>query len=105
MDDLRKAPNPEAKLTLHPSLQEVGDEMEAYDYHSLEKYNYEITLDHTLAMAVRSLQESAESVKVHKQSLQGKSPLALQCRALGPFKRKQLMLVPGGRECQLIMNN
>jgi hypothetical protein len=89
-------------VTLHPTLQKVGDQVDTYDYGWLEASSLCCTIGHVLSMVDKSSQASGERAHVFRQSEEEKVPLVLQCRATEPFKKGQLLLVPGGGHIELI---
>ena len=98
VDNLRPIPkdpkNEPTKQPLHPTLRDGGEVMEPYDYELSELPFHQCIVEHALAMALASAQLSVERVSTVRLSAKGKSPAVLQCRAVEPFKKGQLLLVP-----------
>jgi hypothetical protein len=90
------------KLTLHPSLQAAGPEMDAYDYDGIENTTLLCAIGHVLSSLDKSSQASGERVKVYRQSEEGKVPCVLQCRVKETYKKGQLLLVPAGGQLKLV---
>jgi hypothetical protein len=86
------------KVIVHPSLRDAGVTLDPYDYDFGEKAFTQVVAEHMLQCAHASVQACVEHVGVSVLSDQGKLPLTLQVRALQPFKKGTLMLVPVSAE-------
>ena len=101
---------PKQQLTLHPSLQAAGSEMDAYDYEGIENTTLLCAIGHVLSSLDKSSQTSGERVKVYRQSEEAtkftgslKGCCVLQCRVNETYKKGQLVLVPASGQLKLIV--
>ena len=84
----------EKTVVIHPSIQEAGVTLDAYDFDACEDSVAKSCAQHMLLWAHMSSHSSVEHVTVSRQSDEGKLPLILQVRALEPFKKGTLVLAP-----------
>jgi len=99
VDDLRPVIKlTESRVILHPSLQEGGTILDSYDYDIDESYFTQVVVKHALLWTHLCTHSCVEHVTLSRLSDQGKLPFILQVRALEPFRKGALVLVPARGE-------
>jgi hypothetical protein len=99
VDNLRPAPKLDElerkkPVILHPSLRECGENFITHDYDACEDAVTECVLKRGIMWMHLCTQACVEIVQMFRLSELGQLPFILQVRALEPFKKGALVLVP-----------